>query len=236
MSDFVEQLTQAVTNIKVPALIDVLREMRKHDESFASYKALLEKAFQDSLSSRADDGLLLILRRRFGNRDIIASLLLTALCEPSAFEEQIEKYQKNNINKKPEKTNGVKFLNAIVRNNISTVSSLLETGVDVDAYGEKRCTALMIASSYGYEEIVRLLIDKGATVNAQDDDGNTALMVAARDGNASIAQMLLEAGADINAVNRKGDNAMTLAATYGHGKLFLFFRKNMDYQWDYLTL
>ncbi len=65
-----------------------------------------------------------------------------------------------------------------LKNDVESVKSLLENGVDVNARNDDGVTALMLAVRYGYEKIAKLLLEKNADVNAQDQDGNTALDLA----------------------------------------------------------
>lgn len=49
---------------------------------------------------------------------------------------------------------------------------------DVNVRAKKHSqTALMLATSHGNYNMVRMLLDAGADINIQDEDGSTALMV-----------------------------------------------------------
>jgi ankyrin repeat protein len=72
-------------------------------------------------------------------------------------------------------------------------------------------TALIIASTEGHTEIVRLLIEKGADIKAIDTFDRTALIMAAASGWTEIVKILLENGADINAKDDTGDTALMWA-------------------------
>ena len=64
-------------------------------------------------------------------------------------------------------------------------------------------TALMIASTKGEEELVRVLVKHGAEVNKRKTgDGCTALMFAAAKGHDEIVRFLLSHHADVNTRNR----------------------------------
>jgi len=55
-------------------------------------------------------------------------------------------------------------------------------------------TALHMAATHGYVQIVKLLIDKGADLHVCDNDLMTPLHFACAEGNTEIVQMILEKG------------------------------------------
>ncbi|KAJ7487830.1 ankyrin repeat-containing domain protein [Mycena latifolia] len=71
-------------------------------------------------------------------------------------------------------------------------------GVLIDAGATELGAALVTASMYGEEGIVRLLIENGANINLGPPRLESALYVACREGYESIAQILVENGADVN--------------------------------------
>lgn len=98
-------------------------------------------------------------------------------------------------------------------------------------------TALMLASAYGYKEVVEALVRAKVNVNKQNSNvgtlieplyfwptfiivlfrtiqfGRTALMYASRRGHTKVAEFLLQSGANpnlINAVNAKALEAVHL--------------------------
>jgi ankyrin repeat protein len=75
-------------------------------------------------------------------------------------------------------------------------------------------TALMIASTKGEEELVRVLVENGAEVNKRKTgDGCTALMFAAAKGHTEIVRFLLLHHADVNTRNRYATAPRTHART-----------------------
>ena len=74
-------------------------------------------------------------------------------------------------------------------------------------------TALMIASFYGYSEIVKLLLNANSKPDLQNENGETALYVAIIRGYPDIVQLLLEYGADANINNRHGFTAIHVAVS-----------------------
>lgn len=87
---------------------------------------------------------------------------------------------------------------------ITRVETLLSNGAAVDAMDELGRTALMFASSGGYDHIVKLLLDHGADANVQDRFNNTALMWACHGCHAPIVRLLLKNGANV-ALRNMGD-------------------------------
>jgi len=82
-----------------------------------------------------------------------------------------------------------------------------------DKYGR---TALMQASRYGHEDIVKMLLAAEADPNLAEVTGDTALIVASREGHRDIVELLLNAGANPNRANRDGDTALMRASWKGH--------------------
>lgn len=72
-------------------------------------------------------------------------------------------------------------------------------------------TALMHASSNGYNELVKLLIEFGVDVNAKNNDGRTALMMAVRSDKIETVKTLINAGAKVNIKDDDGETALSMA-------------------------
>ncbi|KAJ7223968.1 ankyrin repeat domain-containing protein [Mycena rebaudengoi] len=75
---------------------------------------------------------------------------------------------------------------------------------------------LIVASYYGYMDIVHLLIEKGADVNAQSGHCGNALQVASSEGHESIVHLLIEKGANVNAQGGHFGNALQAASFSRH--------------------
>ena len=74
----------------------------------------------------------------------------------------------------------------------------LERGADVNARSDRSCTALILAVSRGYIDIVRTLLDKGANMDVPGANGEPAILTAIRYGRAEIAALLAERGAKVD--------------------------------------
>jgi ankyrin repeat protein len=93
-------------------------------------------------------------------------------------------------------------------------------------------TALLWASFYGQESIVRLLLsDPSVDSNHRDKDGNDGLILAVISGREEVVRTFLASpGVNINARNANGDTALSLAMWYGHERIvhLLLARKDVD--------
>ena len=85
---------------------------------------------------------------------------------------------------------------------------MIENGADVNAKDKDGVSALMLAASLGFIDMIDLLTSKGA--NTSD-----ALIDAITIGQEDIAKSMIENGADVNAKNKYGFSALTLAASKG---------------------
>ena len=78
------------------------------------------------------------------------------------------------------------FLQVVENNNMEAAKFYLRLGANVDVLDNYRWTALMLASCFGYEEIVKLLLAAGADVNMKDNSGRTALVHASAYGRIEV--------------------------------------------------
>ena len=86
-------------------------------------------------------------------------------------------------------------------------------------------STLLMASEYGYHEIVQTLLGRGADVhysNYDDDDDDTALHKASRNGNIEVVRALLGAGAgaDVRRINVLGYTPIYHACEGKHMEVF----------------
>ena len=91
-------------------------------------------------------------------------------------------------------------------------SFLLAEGADIHAGSGN---ALLSASAWGNERIVKLLLEVGADLNARTG-GTTALQVAAYNGRDHVVALLLDSGADINAQDGEFGTALQAACYRGY--------------------
>ncbi|KAL9131147.1 MAG: hypothetical protein Q9217_000848 [Psora testacea] len=80
----------------------------------------------------------------------------------------------------------------------STVTILVNAGMDIDARNCYGRTPIFQAVGSGHEETVRVFLEKGANVNTIDNEGWSVLHIAVFSGHISISALLLDYGAKIN--------------------------------------
>jgi len=108
------------------------------------------------------------------------------------------------------------FFEHVRNNDIAEVIEELEAGFNAEIAHAEEGTALLIASAYGYKEMVLLLIHAyGVDINARTESGLTALMLAAEQGHLDIVEILIWAGAYVDDVSDDGKNALMMAVENG---------------------
>ncbi|KAG8594899.1 hypothetical protein GDO81_001354 [Engystomops pustulosus] len=102
---------------------------------------------------------------------------------------------------------------------IETVRYLLEMGADPHILAKERESALSLASTGGYSDIVTLLLNKKVDINIYDWNGGTPLLYAVRGNHVKCVEVLLERGADLTLEADSGYTPMDLAVALGHKKV-----------------
>lgn len=80
-------------------------------------------------------------------------------------------------------------------------------------------TPLLLATSKGQVDLVKLFLDKGANIEAKDIYGCTPLWISASNGHQGIVSLLLEKGADIKSEDHLGYNPIWISASNGHQQI-----------------
>lgn len=97
------------------------------------------------------------------------------------------------------------------------VKGPLDKGADPSTTDEHGRTPLIIASSFGSADSVKLLLEAyGVDVDVKDKKGETAIMKAARAGSAETIELLIRHGADRLEQNNDGENALMLVKWNGN--------------------
>lgn len=108
------------------------------------------------------------------------------------------------------------LFDACAQGKVDVVSSLLDSGSDVNATDEDDLTALQLAAASGQEQVVRLLLVQGAAVDQANLAGWTPLLHAARNGHTAVAALLVQNHASIDVQTCYGAGIACLAARSGN--------------------
>ena len=111
---------------------------------------------------------------------------------------------------------------AAEKGDLSSITSLLDRGVDVNsAGGMNSLPPLEFAVMYGRLDAVRLLLDRGADPNGGE---NGFLGICAHKGKVEIAKLLLSRGADWRKKDVNNENALDIAREYGNEEVAALFK------------
>nr|XP_020636655.1 DNA-binding protein RFXANK isoform X1 [Pogona vitticeps] len=110
---------------------------------------------------------------------------------------------------------------------IETVRSMLEWGADPHALAKERESALSLASTGGYTDIVLLLLKQNVDINSYDWNGGTPLLYAVRGNHVKCVEVLLGRGADLTIEADSGYTPMDLAVNLGHRKVQQVIEKHI---------
>ncbi|XP_046901097.1 ankyrin repeat family A protein 2 isoform X1 [Hypomesus transpacificus] len=105
---------------------------------------------------------------------------------------------------------------AAAHGQIAVVEFLLQNGADPNLLAKGRESALSLACSKGYTDIVKMLIDCGVDVNEYDWNGGAPILYAVHGNHVRCVEILLESGADPTMESDSGFNAMDMAVAMGH--------------------
>ncbi|XP_053674188.1 ankyrin repeat domain-containing protein 54-like [Anopheles nili] len=111
-----------------------------------------------------------------------------------------------------------RFLEAVSHNNTEKVREMIQQGMSPNTYESYfNRSALHIACSRGFRDIVQLLLENGAKPNIRDKNLNTPLHLAASTECVDVVQMLLDYGTNVLLRDSNG----LLALDFSIGKLRL---------------
>lgn len=99
--------------------------------------------------------------------------------------------------------------------NESKVNNLLSRGANPNAVDNNGYSAIIYASAYGYQGIMKALIRKKARVNIMYN-GVYPILAAVNNNNTSSIQILLAAGATVNCEDENGYTPLMFAAQEGY--------------------
>ena len=162
---------------------------------------LLNKENDDCLKYRIDNETLSLKDKGF--------LLYKLVCLDS---KNFDHLLANDVDIDFQYENDTPLLYAIKNDKYNNVKKLIEHGANIEYKNNNGFSALLIASKYGYKDIVELLISHNVDINAKDYRGNTSLVYA---HNSEIVSILIENGANITDTDNKGVPIYINLARYG---------------------
>ncbi|CAH1992175.1 unnamed protein product [Acanthoscelides obtectus] len=109
--------------------------------------------------------------------------------------------------------NEIRLVQAVNSHNTEEVKKFLECGVSANSTDNEKRSALHVAVSKGYADIVELLLHHGADPNKRDIIHNTPLHLAACIHNFAIISMLINAKADVSCLDLQGRSPFHLASS-----------------------
>jgi len=107
------------------------------------------------------------------------------------------------------------LIGAAWNNDVALARELVESGADVNFQDGTRQSAYLIATSEGYDELLRLTLEHGADVTSTDSFNGTGLIRAAERGHADVVGQLLRTDIDVDHVNNLGWTALHEAIILG---------------------
>jgi len=122
------------------------------------------------------------------------------------------------------------IFDAVLKDNFSSLKSLVNNGADINTQDKDGDTPLIIASTFGNLTIVKYLLLKGAKVDIKNKDGDTALSMSGfstnKKNNSEIIHLLVSNGADVNFKDSGGNTVLYTAVLFDKVDLIENFLKN----------
>lgn len=111
------------------------------------------------------------------------------------------------------------LFDALLTEDLTLLTELLEAGCEVNAQDEEGRTALIQATIYNNVEVVQILIHNGAKLNTRDFfGGNAALHFTAQNHSLDILQILLKNKAEVDIQDIHGNTPLFKAVFNFRGK------------------
>ncbi|KAJ6036183.1 hypothetical protein N7540_000462 [Penicillium herquei] len=121
----------------------------------------------------------------------------------------------------------------VYTNNLNSVRRYIQkhgtVEIDTESVSSDGKTALMVAASRNYYQMVNLLLENGANIHATDNKNCTILMHAVKDNNRKMVDLLVSHGADVNHVSPDHSTALIEATQRGfHGIMRCLLKHEAD--------
>ena len=104
-------------------------------------------------------------------------------------------------------------------NDVESLQTLLDAGLNVNLSNESGNTLLMLAAYNGHFEATELLLKRGALVDKKNDKNHTPLAGVCFKGYDDIAELLLQYGANPNGDGGMGLSPMNCACFFGRKQI-----------------
>ncbi|XP_054835722.1 DNA-binding protein RFXANK isoform X2 [Eublepharis macularius] len=157
--------------------------------------------------------------------DTLSIYQLAAQGELALLKENLRKGE--NLVNKPDERGFTPLMWASAFGEIKIIRCLLELGADPHALAHQRESALSLACTGGYTDIVVLLLEKNVDINSYDWNGGTPLLYAVRGNHVKCVETLLARGADLTTEADSGYTPMDLAVALGHRKVQQVIEKHI---------
>uniref|UniRef100_A0A8D2L544 Regulatory factor X associated ankyrin containing protein n=2 Tax=Varanus komodoensis TaxID=61221 RepID=A0A8D2L544_VARKO len=132
-----------------------------------------------------------------------------------------------NLLNKPDERGFTPLMWASAFGEIETVRTMLEWGADPHILAKARESALSLASTGGYTNIITLLLQHDVDINTYDWNGGTPLLYAVRGNHVKSVEALLDHGADLTTEADSGYTPMDLAVALGYRKVQQVIEKHI---------
>ena len=110
---------------------------------------------------------------------------------------------------------GRALIEAVINQDIDTITMMSNNGVDLDTPARRDGTALMIAVKRNDMDMVNALLDLGANPDQSSMGDGNPLIIAAQRNNLQAAQLLIDRGADVNKVVPRDETPLINATGRG---------------------
>ena len=127
------------------------------------------------------------------------------------------------------------IINYVSSNDIDSVKSLLDRGVDVNTTDGNHRNLLLIATVDRNTEMAALLVSHGGDVNMQSDNLDSPFLYAGASGQTHLVKLYLENGARFDIFNRYNGTALITACERGHIETVKLLVNTKDFPIDHVN-
>jgi ankyrin repeat protein len=121
------------------------------------------------------------------------------------------------------------LIKAAQSGDLRMIEKLIAQGAEIETKDFYNRTPLIIAASYGREDVCKFLISNKALIEAKDDVKRSPLHCAARYGHAAVCKLLITNKASLLAINDQGLTPLANAAAMSNEALSIWRMKSHEY-------